>query len=371
MPESLFTTESPSNETSESPGPTLGTVIVVAVSGQVTHLKWYCPAVIPTNGSALPFTLYNATTQAQLGRVTAAVTPGWNTVALTTPVSVAAGTRLIAAVYTGSQYAYTPAYYTTSRVVGNLTAPATGSDPTGNGRFRSGSDGVPTSGSGTGLNYWTDLVFVADATTTPVTSSLTGKWRIYAKMSASSLTGKWRIYAKVFTSLTAKWRIWSEIHSTLTGKWRVLAKVISRLTAKWHNLAAPNPEPSVSSGYLTAQRSATKAFIADDPTTITLIPRDRVATQSGGYQLVDGVPRPAQTVKMVLLSSDQRPTVTVAGVERVVDYHLVGPYDMQIAVGDVWDAEDGTRWEVVGFSEGWDYMTKAFISRHVPRGVKP
>lgn len=119
--------------------------------------------------------------------------------------------------------------------------------------------------------------------------------------------------------------------------------------------------------YLDSQRSATAAFIADDPTTVVLVPRDRVATPAGGYQYVDGTPRPEQVVKLILLNSDQRPAVTVAGVERLVDYHLLGPYDMQIAVGDLWDAPDGTKWEVLGFTEGWDYMTKAFLGRHIPR----
>lgn len=175
----------------------------------------------------------------------------------------------------------------------------------------------------------------------------------------------------VTSSLTAKWRVYGEVSTPLTGKWRVWQKVSSTLRAKWHVLGGPAPEPTVSTGYLTAQRAATAAFIADDPTTLVLVPRDRVATATGGYTYVDGAPRAAQTVKMVLLSNDQRPVVTVAGVERQIDYHLVGPWNMSIAVGDTWEAEDGTRWEVLGFTEGWDYMTKAFIGRHVPRGVRP
>lgn len=121
---------------------------------------------------------------------------------------------------------------------------------------------------------------------------------------------------------------------------------------------------------LEAQRRQTAALIADDPTTAALVPRGRVTTPSGGWVEGDLTPRASQTFKLSLLSFDQRPTVTIAGVERLVDYHLVGTHDMAIAVGDYWLSPDGTRYEVVGFTEGWDYMTKAFVIRHVPREVK-
>lgn len=122
---------------------------------------------------------------------------------------------------------------------------------------------------------------------------------------------------------------------------------------------------------LTAQRLVTAAFIADDPTSAAFIPVSRVKTSGGGYTEQAGTPRAIQTFKLSLLAYDQRPTITVAGVERVIDYHLIGPHDLVIEVGDYWDDGEGTRYDVVGFSEGWDYETKAFISRHVPRNARP
>jgi hypothetical protein len=123
--------------------------------------------------------------------------------------------------------------------------------------------------------------------------------------------------------------------------------------------------------YLQAQRDVTAAFIADDPTTAVLIPSTRTRTASGGYTMVDGAPRDPQTFKLSLLAYDQRPAVTLAGVERIADYHLIGPHDMQIAVGDWWTDDNGTSFEVIGFTEGWDYMTKAFVSRRIPREARP
>lgn len=125
------------------------------------------------------------------------------------------------------------------------------------------------------------------------------------------------------------------------------------------------------SSLLDMQRNMTAVLIADDPTTAQLIPVARVAQPNGGFQEVPGTPRAAQTFKLSLLAYDQRPTITQAGVERIADYHLIGPWDMAIEVGDYWFDAQGTRYDVVGLTEGWDYETKAFISRHIPRAVKP
>lgn len=164
MAESLFTSQVPASQALEgAPGPTLGIVIVVAVDGQVTHLKWLAPDVLPTNAATLPFVLYNATTQAELARVVpGSLTAGaWNTVALTAPVSVTAGTRLIPAIRTSGRYAFTGGLFATVGITnGNLSAPATGSDPVGNGRFASNADAYPGSTFG-GHGYFTDVVFEA------------------------------------------------------------------------------------------------------------------------------------------------------------------------------------------------------------------
>jgi hypothetical protein len=126
-----------------------------------------------------------------------------------------------------------------------------------------------------------------------------------------------------------------------------------------------------STAELTVQRALTAGLIANDPTTADLIPRVRAKVTSGGYTDTPGTPRAPQTFKLSLLAYDERPTITIAGVERIADYHLIGPWDMVIEVGDYWvDAED-IMYEVIGFSEGWEYETKAIVQRHVPREARP
>ncbi len=128
---------------------------------------------------------------------------------------------------------------------------------------------------------------------------------------------------------------------------------------------------TANSATLKAQRAVTAAFIADDPTTAAFIPVSRVKNATGGYTNLEGAPRAPQTFKLSLLAYDQRPTTTLAGVERVIDYHLIGPHNLTIEVGDYWIDDEGTRYDVVGKSEGWEYEVKAFVSRHVPRGGNP
>jgi hypothetical protein len=120
------------------------------------------------------------------------------------------------------------------------------------------------------------------------------------------------------------------------------------------------------------QRRQTTAFIARDPDSklVSLVPRVRVLNSNGGYDETDGTARAPQLFKLSQLAFDQRPTVTVAGEERLIDYHLIGPYDAQIATGDYW-MEGTTKYEVVGFTEGFGYETKAQVIRHVPRTAVP
>lgn len=121
---------------------------------------------------------------------------------------------------------------------------------------------------------------------------------------------------------------------------------------------------------LELQRQMTAALIADDPTTAALVPVTRTKTASGGNSETPQTPRAPQTFKLSLLAYDQRPTVTVAGVERRADYHLIGPHDMEIAVGDIWFDDEGIKYEVIGMTKGWDYMIKAIIVAHVPREAR-
>jgi len=115
---------------------------------------------------------------------------------------------------------------------------------------------------------------------------------------------------------------------------------------------------------LEIQRRLTLSLIEDDPTEAALIPRVKALSPSGASTYTPGTPRPLQRFKLSLLNYDQRPDVTLAGgVVRKAEYHLIGPHDMAIAIGDTWTGPDGTTYEVAELTDGWDYMTKALVVR--------
>lgn len=117
---------------------------------------------------------------------------------------------------------------------------------------------------------------------------------------------------------------------------------------------------------LEAQRATTAAFIAMDPTEIELIPHTDTITAGGGRERTAQPARPAQTFKVIPMTYDQRPTVTTAGgVERIIDYTLLGAWDAEGDVWDVWDRGDGSYLLVVAIADGHGYETKLLCERHL------
>lgn len=158
----LFTSQTPNLQTSESnPGPTLGTVIIPSVAGIVDQLGVYAPNSLPSNAATAPLVLWDHTGGVELGRVVrgSLTANAWNWATLTSAISVSAGQRLIVSWRTADNYALITGFFSSSGLTnGFLTAPATGSDPIGNGRFVSNTDGYPNQTFG-GHCYLTDINF--------------------------------------------------------------------------------------------------------------------------------------------------------------------------------------------------------------------
>ncbi|WP_407647142.1 DUF4082 domain-containing protein [Goekera deserti] len=112
---------------------------------------------------------------------------GWQTATLAQPVQVTAGTTYVVS-YTApaGRWSETPSYFATARSSGNLSSPATSATANG----VSGAAGAYPSTSGSGANYWVDVVLVTSApagaapdTTAPV---LTGYGPTGTGVSATS-----------------------------------------------------------------------------------------------------------------------------------------------------------------------------------------
>lgn len=162
MAQSIFTSQTPvAGNVNDATQYTLGTVWTPNVNGVVTHIRVFAPASAPA--SAFVGVLYSVTsntTGVELGRATfGALTPtAWNTVALSTPVLVTAGSYYAATYRTPDFFVLTTSFFTSSGVTnGNLTAIQSGS-PYGNGRLHVG-DGFPETTSAQQSNYFADIVF--------------------------------------------------------------------------------------------------------------------------------------------------------------------------------------------------------------------
>jgi|SRR4051812_9611977 hypothetical protein len=118
-----------------------------------------------------------------------------------------------------------------------------------------------------------------------------------------------------------------------------------------------------------AQIAVTRGFVDMDPTCIELFPQVAVITPSGGRSYTRGESRGIQRFKLIPMTFDQRPTTTAGGVERIIDYHLLGTPDVVVEVNDVFSF-DGFLTEyylVVADTDGHRYERKVMCERHLMR----
>jgi hypothetical protein len=111
-------------------------------------------------------------------------------------------------------------------------------------------------------------------------------------------------------------------------------------------------------------RRQTKWFIRTDPTTITLIPVRKVKNASAGFTRIDQAPRPPQVFKLITLNENAKPTIVDDGVERLVDFQLLGEWSAQMDVGDYWRDEENQKYEIVELVPTNLYETRGMVVKH-------
>jgi hypothetical protein len=106
---------------------------------------------------------------------------------------------------------------------------------------------------------------------------------------------------------------------------------------------------------LAVNRRLTKAFIDHYPVTLTLVPRAKVKKPAGGWAWEEQAPRDPQVVTLIEPGAIPRPTLTVDGVERMVDFELLAEHTAQVARGDIF-VHQGREWEVteIAYDNGWE-----------------
>lgn len=173
MSETLFTgTPAVTDASDGTPGITTATTLQFSAVGRITAIRFYATATVSGTYIAR---LYEVTADdagggagTQLATVTlsAPPAPGWNTVALPSPVVVATNKLYRPSIFSGDgRYVATPGMLTGADLTsGHITAWRNGADPIGLGSIRNGTfaiNAVPTyPASGGGAAYFVDVVYI-------------------------------------------------------------------------------------------------------------------------------------------------------------------------------------------------------------------
>jgi hypothetical protein len=89
------------------------------------------------------------------------------------------------------------------------------------------------------------------------------------------------------------------------------------------------------------QQKLTEWFISSGPpTSVTLIPQAKVKTPGKGIRTVDGPARPEQFMKQIWTGGDGLQTAGLDGTNHRYDMVLVGLFDCEAEIGDVWYVGD-------------------------------
>jgi hypothetical protein len=109
-------------------------------------------------------------------------------------------------------------------------------------------------------------------------------------------------------------------------------------------------------------RYMTKMFILDDPTSIILGRNVTVAMPGGGHDYPK-VDLPAQNFRLINLSADDgiSNSPNDDGEVRKFFYNMVGEWDADIQINDVWEVGD-TQYSVDGLMPNNEYETRATVT---------
>lgn len=127
-------------------------------------------------------------------------------------------------------------------------------------------------------------------------------------------------------------------------------------------ITIPNPPDRPGDGYLEhslemdLQRRITAEFISTQPVMVTLTPRLKVKTATGGYAWAKQEDRPVQRMRLVESSGVPAELRSSDGQMRQLEFMLLGEWDAVIGQYDIFEFEPGQWWEVADLYHfnGWE-----------------
>jgi hypothetical protein len=258
MSESLFTSQTPvvADASDGAPGITMGTSLIFADDGEITHVRFYATATVSGTYTAL---VYEVTgndegaggTGTLLASKVAGVapTPGaWNTIELDTPVPVVTTELYRVAVHnTAGRYVATNSLFASPIVNGNITGPQNGADPVGLGSMAQGTFTIDAAPSyprqvGTAAAYFIDVVYAAEGALVPVTpKSWTLPFVVRAAVTPKSWTLPFLVRQAVSKSFVLRWVVEADAQAGLAGARSEIRAALATITG----LTAFAERPSV------------------------------------------------------------------------------------------------------------------------------
>lgn len=113
---------------------------------------------------------------------------------------------------------------------------------------------------------------------------------------------------------------------------------------------------------LAYHRRTTDYFIAWNPIEIVLIPKVRVKSPSGSKE-IDGTPKGLQRFRLIPQSETTPPVIIEDGVERVIDFVLLGSWNADMTIGDHWRDTLGFYHEILDVTTN-GYEVKGMVQKH-------
>ncbi len=150
---------------SDSSSVELGVRFVASAGGQITALRYYKSA--QDTGTHVGSLWSSTGTLLASAVFTNETASGWQTVTLSAPITITAGTTYVASYHSNGYYAATPNYFTADYSNGGLTVP-NGS----NGVYSYGSTSLFPTASYNATNYWVDVVYQSSTPTVANTAPL-------------------------------------------------------------------------------------------------------------------------------------------------------------------------------------------------------
>jgi hypothetical protein len=317
---SLFTNQTPvdANASDGAPGLTLATRIVISANGEITGIRWYFPATLPSGTVTGLLYSYTGMSLIDSKDFSAPVAGTWNVATLDTPVAVTAGDEFFAAIWTPDRYVATGGFFTSSGLVNaDLEAPIDDSNDH-NGQFHVGATPAYPNNSFNAASYFADLVFEPAGAATVTPDAIVATTTIPAVTVSASATAT----PATITAVTTIHAPTAQASSRATPATITASTTMPAVTAA----ASSTVTPATITGTTTMPAPAASSGVNATPATIAATTTIHAPTVQTGTTVTAGTIAGVATVAEPALATGSTVTpATIAGIATIPSADVTSP----------------------------------------------